>query len=194
MIIRLKQKLENIYQKVYTEIKVVTTYGQIRLIWDANWKCLRSSEGFFFPTALRSNRNRKILASMRRTFLRLTKSFPMKFWVLDSLASFMVECIGQVDMQWLSRYYYMQMKAAAQRVGERPDYSTMYIVGHHHGVATFKDFEGGKCTLCRHMVEKAKAPNIPQNVILRRKVCMFEEGSSLKQIFIPRISLYFLNF
>ena len=71
----------------------------------------------------------------------------------------------------------MQMKAAAQREGERPDSSTMYIVGHHHGVATFKDFEGGKCTLCRHMVEKAKAANIPQNIILRGKVCMFEVDS-----------------
>ena len=88
----------------------------------------------------------------------------------------------------------MQMKAAAQREGERPDSSTMYIVGHHHGVATFKDFEGGKCTLCRHMVEKAKAANIPQNVILRRKVCMFEECWSLSQVFIPSglpISIFF---
>ena len=67
----------------------------------------------------------------------------------------------------------MQMKTAAQREGERPDSSIMYIVG-HHGVATFKDFEGGKCTLCRHMVEKAKAANIPQNVILRLKVFMFD--------------------
>ena len=57
----------------------------------------RLNEMFIF-SVLPSN-----LIKRRKTFLKPTKSFLMKSWGLDSLASFMVECTEQVGIQWLSR-------------------------------------------------------------------------------------------